>query len=531
MTEAAPHPAIGYKIRQRRKSLGLTQAEMADSLGISAPYLNLMESNKRRVSAALLPQMAHVLAVDIEDLTGTAERRLMDDLEELAADALFQGMELEPEFTAEAVGRYPNWTQAILRLGTGFRENQQANTLLSDRLNRDPALGAAVHRMLTYITAIRSASEILEGNVELGVEQRRRFRRIIMSESERLSDVAQQLVSAIGSETNEAGFASAVDQVDDFIVRFNNYFPLLESLADDVSASFENPESLEVALTDVLAMDFDVRVVTADHSRIPRERLARGSAFDDKTSTLYIDRNVGAATRRFQIARVYAERSHRRVIEDLVDAPELSSDIARQRASTYLSSYVASAMLFPYTVFLSEAETCRYDIDALVRRFDASFEQIAHRLVTLRKPGEEGIPFAFLRSDPAGFVTKRFPMPGLALPRHGNACPRWAIYQAPQTPARIVRQVAEFPNGDRYLFIARTVRKKPLRFHDPDFLHSIMLMCDVLHADKTVYADGLDLNARHLATQVGPSCRLCTRFDCDHREEPPVFSSKKGAPI
>jgi len=98
--------------------------------------------------------------------------------------------------------------------------------------------------------------------------------------------------------------------------------------------------------------------------------------------------------------------------------------------------------------------------------------------------------------------------------------PLWAIYPAFQTPDRIVRQIAEFAAGDRYLFIARTVNKQRASFMEPRFVHSVMLMCSVLDADRTVYADGLDLDSGELDVPVGPACRLCTREACTFREEP-----------
>jgi predicted transcriptional regulator len=46
-----------------------------------------------------------------------------------------------------------------------------------------------------------------------------------------------------------------------------------------------------------------------------------------------------------------------------------------------------------------------------------------------------------------------------------------------------------------------------------------MLACDVLHADQTVYAAGLDLGASEADVPVGPACRLCMRRDCPERQE------------
>ena len=73
-----------------------------------------------------------------------------------------------------------------------------------------------------------------------------------------------------------------------------------------------------------------------------------------------------------------------------------------------------------------------------------------------------GVPFGFLRSDPAGRLTKHFPLPGLPLPGAGHACPLWAIYGAFRTPEAMVRQVVQFADGSRYLFVARAqARRRP----------------------------------------------------------------------
>ncbi|MGB7481665.1 MAG: short-chain fatty acyl-CoA regulator family protein, partial [Burkholderiaceae bacterium] len=187
--------------------------------------------------------------------------------------------------------------------------------------------------------------------------------------------------------------------------------------------------------------------------------------------------------------------------------------------------YVAGAVLLPYDDFLDAAVAARYDIDYLCHKFGASFEQVCHRLVTLKKPGREGIRFGFMRSDPAGYVTKRFPLPYMSLPRYGNACPLWAVYQAFQTPGAMIRQLAEFPTGDRYFFLARAVEKQLPSFSSAKHLMSIMLVCEAIHADQIVYGDGLDLSSAAPTTPVGPTCRLCVRRNCASREEDPIINA------
>jgi predicted transcriptional regulator len=127
--------------------------------------------------------------------------------------------------------------------------------------------------------------------------------------------------------------------------------------------------------------------------------------------------------------------------------------------------------------------------------------------------------------DAAGYATKRFPLPHLPLPRHGNACPLWAAYGAFITPGTIVRQLVAFPTGQRFLFVARTVEKPRPAFGMPRRLLSVMLACEALHADRTVYADGLDVGSGAPAVPVGAHCRLCSRRACAYREEDPIIDA------
>src|SRR5690606_17443451 len=124
-----------------------------------------------------------------------------------------------------------------------------------------------------------------------------------------------------------------------------------------------------------------------------------------------------------------------------VNAFALTSGEANRLAHRALSSYTAAAMMMPYEPFLALAEERRYDAEVLASLFGVSFEQVAHRLVTLRRPGSEGVPFGFLRVDRAGRLSKRFTLPGLILPASGHGCLLWPIYRAFST-AGIVRQVS-----------------------------------------------------------------------------------------
>ena len=99
------------------------------------------------------------------------------------------------------------------------------------------------------------------------------------------------------------------------------------------------------------------------------------------------------------------------------------------------------------------------------------------------------------------------------------------MYQAQHSPGAIVRQLAEFPDGERFLFVARVLEKRGPAFPMPRRLVSLMLACDALVADQTVYGDGLDLASSARATPVGANCRVCVREECAYRQEDPVVGA------
>ncbi|HYI05386.1 MAG TPA: short-chain fatty acyl-CoA regulator family protein, partial [Reyranella sp.] len=298
------------------------------------------------------------------------------------------------------------------------------------------------------------------------------------------------------------------------------YFPALEATAAPLRAEIEAQGVFgEATLVAALAARFGVRVERSPDRRLDAFGFPGQYHFQPEERLFYLQNSASAATRQFQLTRLYAELAASEAIEAAMTGPYLTSPTARRIAFRALGSYLAGAIVFPYERFLAEAEASAYDIDALCLTHTASFEQVAHRLVTLRRPGLSGVPFGFLRSDPAGRLTKRFPLPGLLLPSAGHACPRWAIYDAFRTPERLVRQVVRFSDGSRYLFLAKAASRAAAGFGDRSIMTSVMLACDVLHADRTVYGRGLDLAELDADVPVGPACRLCTRRDCADRQE------------
>ena len=166
------------------------------------------------------------------------------------------------------------------------------------------------------------------------------------------------------------------------------------------------------------------------------------------------------------------------------------------------------------------AREVRHDIDRLRQRFGVSFEQACHRLSTLQRPGAAGLPFFFCRVDMAGNITKRHSATRLQFARFGGACPLWIVHEAVAIPDRILTQLAETPDGVRYVSMAKGLVKPSGSYSRAPRRYAVALGCEVSHAHNFIYADDLPLGGS--ATPIGTSCRICHRADCDQRAFPPA---------
>lgn len=471
----------------------MTQAELARRARVSPSYLNLIEANKRPVAGVLLDRIARGLGIERSLLDGEAERRLAENLAEVAADPVLAGSGRMPQGAEHLVGREPAWAELILDLYRAYQDQSRAVMALADRLNRDPFLGENIHRVLTHVTAIRAAAEILEGEARLGRAERGRFLSIVASDSRRLSESAQALIAYFDNAQMRVRSATPMEHVDALVSDENNHFPELEDAAAGFIASLRGGETPEDGAR-----------------RVFRDDGKTENAGDPRSHRFRLIAALGPLVAAREVATILSRHA------------AFSADASRALAVPALHSYLAGAILMPYQPFLEAAEACRYDVDVLSVRFGVSYEQAAHRLATLRRPGAEGVHFAFMRSDPSGYVTKRLPLPGLPLPRYGTACPLWPVYGAFQTPGTTLRQFGAVPTGESFLFFARAVDKSPPAVGMPRRLLSIMLACSTAEAQRVCYGDGLE---RSTATvPVGTVCRLCPRPDCAYRQEEPVIA-------
>ncbi|HXI85889.1 MAG TPA: short-chain fatty acyl-CoA regulator family protein, partial [Parvularculaceae bacterium] len=250
------------------------------------------------------------------------------------------------------------------------------------------------------------------------------------------------------------GEADPVEEARAFIQASRNYFPALDEAGEEIAGACSHPHT---ALFEALAGRF----AEAHRLRVrvlPREVMSGAyRRLNRHAGEVLISESLDEASRRFQLALQLVLIEQASPLDRLVNETKFESDAGRRLARAALASYAAAAIMLPYKAFRAAAEELRYDVEALGRRFGASFEQVAHRLTTLQKPGAEGVSFFFLRVDAAGNISKRYSGDVFPFARYGGSCPLWNVHEAMKTPRRILTQMIALPGGEKFFSIARAV--------------------------------------------------------------------------
>lgn len=325
-----------------------------------------------------------------------------------------------------------------------------------------------------------------------------------------------QIVDEAIADDNAGGSRLPWEEVRDWFHLAGNYVDTLdraaEALADRIMGKAISPsaESIERYLREGLAISL---IYSAN---------AGMRDYDAAMGHLIIDQSQPAESQRFQLAHQLVALALQDDISGVIEQAGLRTASARQLLFVGLANYAAGALLMPYARFREEARNLRHDIDRLRQSFGVSFEQACHRLSTLQRPGARGVPFFFCRVDMAGNITKRHSATRLQFARFGGACPLWIVHEAVAIADRILVQLAETPDGVRYVSMAKGLVKPSGSYARAPRRYAVALGCEVEHARDFIYADGLDLTSPHAATRIGASCRICPRLDCDQRAFPPT---------
>jgi predicted transcriptional regulator/transcriptional regulator with XRE-family HTH domain len=304
------------------------------------------------------------------------------------------------------------------------------------------------------------------------------------------------------------------EEARDFFDDRANHFPSLETAAETIAGELRAaPAEMNHAIAERLRREHGLTVTVQKLEGALRR-------YDPATRSLALSEMLPRESRGFHMAFQLALLEAREVAEKIVADAAPSSPEAGMLIRVGLLNYVAGALLMPYIAYADAARALRHDMEALAARFGVSFEQACHRLSTLQRQGARGVPFFFLRVDPAGNVSKRFSAAGFPFARYGGSCPRWVVHTAFAQPGQVQVQVAELPDGAAYLCFARTVTRPAHGWGDPRPVHVVAMGCGLANAEDVAYADGIDVE--HAKVGIGLSCRLCDRPDCRSRAFPPL---------
>ncbi len=456
---------MGVRLRAFRDQRAMTQAAFAERLGLSPSYLNQLENNQRPLSVAVLLRLQSAFGADLQFFSEDEEARLLAQLQEVVATG-----------------------------GTGEVPGAEVRALAQQM----PALA---RRVIGLHQQLRAAQERLAmmaaGQDDRGV-----------------------LPALLSQQPHEA--------VRDFFYAHRHYFEVLDRQAEAVyekllrgdpaagaasaSGALRSTELVQ-RLEAHLWHAHGVRVLPVEDEGVLRR-------FDPQARSLRLADGLEAGRRAFELATQLAYLEARDAIDTLAATADLQTDEARALARIGLASYFAGALVLPYGRFLQAAEAHAYDIDLLARRFGLSFETICHRLSTMQRKQARGVPFFFVRVDRAGNISKRQSATDFHFSRTGGTCPLWNVYETFAQPGKTLTQLARMPDGRTYLWIARSVVHPGERHGAPPRHFAIGLGCDLRHAARLVYAQGLALNDARAATPIGAGCKVCERQACAQRAFP-----------
>jgi predicted transcriptional regulator/transcriptional regulator with XRE-family HTH domain len=448
----------GPRLKRLRRERHLTQAAMAAELDVSPSYLNLMERNQRPITVQILIKLTDAYGIDPRDFMEVEGEHSAGEIEQILADPL-------------------------------FRESGVPRAEVRDAAENSPALLAAMARLYRAYSAAREATE---AGVAAGADR----------------DRAEPVLGE-----------SPFDRIRAILHEARNHFPEIEEAAESFAAELE-PAGTDLfpALSGYLHTRHGtrVRILPVD---VMGDRLRW---YDHHRRQLMISEALEPPGRTFQAAYQLALSHFGGILSQISSQLEAKDDPTRRLLRITLANYFAGAVMMPYGRFQETAELAGYDIEILMARFGASFEQVAHRLTTLARPAARGVPFFLIRVDRAGNVSKRFSSSRFPFANSGGTCPLWIIHATFAEPGKILTQVIELPDGSQWFSIARTVRRSltPWGAIEPHF--AIGLGCEIKYARRLVYAKRLDLNAPD-AMPIGINCRLCDRPACPQRAAPPAL--------
>ncbi len=536
---------IGKKIKTFRNKLGLQAKKLAEQIGISPSYLNLIESGKRKIDGDLLLKISQELRIEFNDILedkvdlnnsrkAIASFYRRNNKNEInlkigpKIKAFRRQLGIQANVLAGQIGISPSYLNLIesgkrkidgdliIRVCEELKINLSDLTSKSDlnlENNISELLGDELFEDLDILgpevkDLVNTNPKIAKALIKLGDNFKQKDHDIV----NKVENLSGKII-----DSRKASFPGEV--VSDFLQENKNFFPKLENFANNVFEKVkQNNRTRYIALCDFLKSEYGIKVTDV----IPEENKPFSKIFKIDTKELFLSDYISLETKKLHAAAQIAQEGASDQIESYLSTFTFPSNESKKLTRVALLNYCGAAILMPYNLFHQECRDLKYDLELLQNTFATSFEQVAHRVTCLQDPQLPGIPFHFLRVDVAGNISKRFSLSGIEIPRYGGACPRWNVYSAFSRPGVIQAAVSKMTNGEKYVCIAKTVEKGVGRYGQKKSMLSIGLGCEAKYAKEFVYTENLDLTDKKSELPIGVSCRTCDRLDCSQRAFPPL---------
>ncbi|BBK40934.1 XRE family transcriptional regulator [Allostella vacuolata] len=458
---------VGAQLRRLREGRHLSQASLADALGLPVDHVSQLELNQRPLTIPLLLDLNAMFGIDVrlaDDGRLASEERLATELGQ-ALSLLAPGEPVDYAEVRHLVANMPAIARALIAL---CREPRQAPPAAVPPPRAPPLPDEEVREYFRdrhgHIAELDAAAEALHRAVGLAAGDPRG---VLAAYLARRHGIHVRIDTGQDEGGQDEGGQNGTG---------------LDGTGLDEAGSMDGP---------------DARAAAKRTLRLSGHLPPGRHAFLLATRLAFLEQG---------------ERLHR-----LAGEARFFGEEARGLARVDLAKYFAAALLLPYGAFRDAAEALRYDVERLARRFDAGFEMVCQRLATLQRPGAEGVPFLFVRLDRAGNVSKWQAAADLPLRPGDSGCPLWNVHETFAHPGRILTQYTRMPDDRTYFWIARAITRSHGGYGAPTTSFSVGLGCELRHAWRLVYSAGLDVNR---ATPVGPGCRRCQRPSCPQRAYP-----------
>jgi predicted transcriptional regulator len=267
---------------------------------------------------------------------------------------------------------------------------------------------------------------------------------------------------------------------------------------------------------------------------LPREVLPEAvRRLDLHARQLQLNEMLGPASRTFQVAMQIAALEFRDDIASLAAGAQFAVEGARRLFERHLTAYAAAALVMPYGRFLRACDATGYDLPVLMRRFGVGFEALAHRLTTLQRVGQRGLPFFMARIDRAGQFSKRYSgASGATFLEADASCPLWDVHRTFASASEFVVQPIRVDGSgaapSHWLTMARTVDGRATA--DASARFAVVLGIEARLAGDLAAARGVSLREND-AIVTGPGCAACRVQGCIQRSLPPRGAALQFSPV